>query len=127
MTKYHFKKLEKLFENDRKGDCQSLVSFNEAVFCLICRYQTYFRNNEQINEGYGMQASLPSTVLAELNASFEVTQEMFASPFNCFFKNYCSAFSDTDVFFGSNGSFFDFEPETGIKFFCCFNLNLADI
>jgi hypothetical protein len=125
MTKYHFRKLEKLFEFAHKGDRKSSVSFNEIVFCLICRYQSFFRNNEQINEGYGMQASLPSTVLAELNASFEVTQEMFASPFNCFFRNYCSAFSDTDVFFGSNGSFFDFEPETGTKlFFYCEKLKL---
>ncbi len=120
ITKYHFKKLEKLFEisltssHDQK---KSSISFSQIVFCLTCRYQTFFRNNEQINEGYGMQAALPGKVLAALNELFEVSQEMFASPFNCFFKSYCSAFLDTDVFFGSQGSFFDFEPETGIKLF----------
>jgi hypothetical protein len=118
LTKYHFKKLEKLFEiSQNNHEQKSSISFNQIVFCLTCRYQTFFRNNEQINEGYGMQAALPSRVLAELNELFEVSQEMFASPFNCFFKSYCSAFFDTDVFFGSNGSFFDFEPETGIILF----------
>jgi phosphorylated CTD-interacting factor 1 len=42
-----------------------------------------------------------------------VTQEMFASPLNCYFSTYCSAFLDTDVYFGSCGSFFDYEPIEG--------------
>uniref|UniRef100_A0A182SG23 PCIF1 WW domain-containing protein n=1 Tax=Anopheles maculatus TaxID=74869 RepID=A0A182SG23_9DIPT len=36
-----------------------------------------------------------------------------ASPLNCYFRQYCSAFGDTDSFFGSRGSFLDFKPVSG--------------
>jgi phosphorylated CTD-interacting factor 1 len=65
-----------------------------------------------------MQAALPSYVFKCLNEVFEVKQEMFASPFNCYFRSYCSAFYDTDACFGSLGSFFDFEPSTHGSFQC---------
>ena len=32
---------------------------------------------------------------------------------NSYFRNYCSIFSDTDGYFGSNGSFLQFQPLTG--------------
>ena len=111
VSKNHFEKVYKLWKlNNRTKESNDFV---EVFYCLICRYQTFFRNNEVINEGYGMQAALPGRVFKELNKTFCVTQEMFASPFNCYFKNYCSAFLDTDYYFGSNGSFFDYEPKEG--------------
>lgn len=113
LTRYHFRKIKKLFElNQIAGP--NLKNFDDLVFNLICRYQTFFRSNELINEGYGMQAALPRKLFKELNRTFGVTEEMFASPFNCYFKNYCSAFLDTDYYFGSNGSFFDYEPVEGV-------------
>eukprot|EP00951_Prasinocladus_malaysianus_P017748 scaffold140340_cov39-Prasinocladus_malaysianus.AAC.1 len=39
--------------------------------------------------------------------------ECFASPLNCYFGSFCSAFPDTDGVFGSVGSFFDFCPSGG--------------
>lgn len=105
LTEFHFEKLKSLF-------CLR-ENFSQCLFCILCRYQTYFRNNTQINEGYGMQAALPPRVFEYLYKEFEVTHEGFASPFNCYFTNYCSAFGDLDFAFKSNGSFFDFEPETG--------------
>ena len=39
--------------------------------------------------------------------------ECFASPFNCSFPRFCSAFFDVDEKFGSKGSFFDFYPKKG--------------
>ena len=39
--------------------------------------------------------------------------ECFASPLNCYFGRYCSAFPDTDGCFGSLGSFFHFRPREG--------------
>ncbi len=65
-----------------------------------------------------MQAALPSSVFDKLNKEFKVSQEMFASPFNCYFKQYCSAFYDTDCYFGSMGSFFDYEPNDHGCFQC---------
>ena len=94
------------------------IKFEERVYCLMSRYQTFFRNNEMINEGYGMQAALPKKVFQALNIALNVKQEMFASPFNCYFRTYCSAFYDTDAYFGSVGSFFDFEPSEDGSFEC---------
>lgn len=42
-----------------------------------------------------------------------VTMECFASPLNCRYAAFCSAFPDTDAAFGSVGSFFHFRPHTG--------------
>lgn len=117
LLRFHYEKLKTLFNLNRKK-FKSTFNFEERVYCLLSRYQTFFRYNESINEGYGMQASLPSKVFVELNKTFKVKQEMFASPFNCYFKQYCSAFPDTDAFFGSQGSFFDFEPNENSSFQC---------
>ena len=48
-----------------------------------------------------------------MKKEYSVCQECFASPLNCYFSRFCSAFPDTDVYFGSQGSFFDFEPDEG--------------
>ena len=42
-----------------------------------------------------------------LSKHFGVSCECFASPLNAHFERYCSAFADTDVPFGSLGSFFE--------------------
>lgn len=102
---FHYYKLKDLFLSNE--------FFDEYLFVLLSRYQTFFRHNHQINEGYGMQASLSKNVFKQLNRLFGVTHEAFASPFNCYFRNYCSAFPDIDCLFGSSGSFFDYEPIEG--------------
>lgn len=55
------------------------------------------------NEGTGLQGALPVTVFEALNRQFGVSFECFASPLNCYFKQFCSAFPDIDGFFGSRG------------------------
>jgi len=42
-----------------------------------------------------------------------VCHETFASPLNCYYAHDNSAFADTDGYFGSSGSFFDFMPLEG--------------
>jgi len=64
--------------------------------------QTFFGTGD--NEGFQLQGALPLAVFECLNRVFGVTFECFASPLNCFFKQYCSAFADTDGYFGSRGS-----------------------
>lgn len=54
-------------------------------------------------EGTGLQGSLPVHVFEALHRLFGVTFECFASPLNCYFRQYCSAFPDTDGYFGSRG------------------------
>ncbi|CAJ1429655.1 unnamed protein product, partial [Effrenium voratum] len=48
-------------------------------------------------------------VFAFLRDEMGVSCELFASPLNCFFAQYFSAFPDVDAPFGSRGSFFDVE------------------
>lgn len=60
-----------------------------------------------------MQGALPVPVFECLNRVFGVTFECFASPLNCYFKQYCSAFCDTDGYYGSRGPFLDFHPVSG--------------
>ena len=71
---------------------------------MLKRYTTFLCNfaaNQQ--ECEATQSSLPATVFECLNKHFGVTFECFASPLNCYFRQYCSAFGDTDSFFGSRG------------------------
>nr|CAG4635320.1 EOG090X02BU [Artemia franciscana] len=103
-------KLEQLYRfnspEDRKFDY-----FLPRVWCLLKRYNTFFGLNP--NEGQSTQGALPVTVFECLNKHFGVTFECFASPMNSYFKQYCSAFPDTDGYFGSRGSFLDFKPISG--------------
>lgn len=55
------------------------------------------------NEGTGLQGALPVSVFEALNRQFGVSFECFASPLNCYFKQFSSAFPDIDGFFGSRG------------------------
>ena len=83
--------------DDRKFDY-----FVNRVWCLLKRYQCYFGNTFS-GEGAQNQGALPVTVLECLNKNFGVTFECFASPLNCYFRQYCSAFADIDSYFGSRG------------------------
>ena len=60
-----------------------------------------------------MHAAAPESVFLFLHQRLGVRMEFFASPLNCYFRRFCSAFPDTDRFFGSMGSVFDFFPRTG--------------
>jgi phosphorylated CTD-interacting factor 1 len=68
---------------------------------LLKRYSGFF--GTQAGDGAQNQAGLPTTVLEGLNRNFGVTFECFASPLNCYFRQYCSAFPDIDSYFGSRG------------------------
>ncbi|KAK8722026.1 hypothetical protein OTU49_012441 [Cherax quadricarinatus] len=106
----YFYKLEQLYRyncfDDRKFEL-----FLPRVWCLLKRYQTLLGTNP--NEGHGTQGGLPVTVLECLHKHFSVTFECFASPLNCYFRQYCSAFPDTDSYFGSRGPILDFKPVCG--------------
>lgn len=106
----YFQKLEQLYRwnctDDRKFD-----NFLTRVWCMLKRYQTFFGSSP--NEGHGTQGALPVSVLESLNKHFGVTFECFASPLNSYFRQYCSAFPDTDSFFGSRGPILNFHPISG--------------
>jgi phosphorylated CTD-interacting factor 1 len=81
------------------------TSFHRRLYVLLQRYKTF--------GGTGFQAALPKEVFHVLTKEFDVCCEAFASPLNCHFPHFCSAFCDTDNYFGSVGSFFDFKPRFG--------------
>ncbi|CAM1330231.1 PCIF1 (predicted) [Pycnogonum litorale] len=106
----YFQKLEQLYRWNCADD-RRFENFLARTCCLIRRYQTFFGNSP--SEGHGSQGALPVPVFECLHRHFGVTFECFASPLNCYFKQYCSAFPDTDSFFGSRGPVLNFHPVSG--------------
>jgi hypothetical protein len=111
----YFEKLQRLF--DRAHDGQSDVapeSFDESLFALLCRYDML--------QGAGLQAGVPGRVMDTLLLHFECKMECFASPFNCRYERFTSAF-DLDRHFGSLGSFFDLDDNFFVEEGGCFEAN----
>ncbi|XP_053669875.1 mRNA (2'-O-methyladenosine-N(6)-)-methyltransferase [Anopheles nili] len=110
----HLQKLEQLYRyncfDDKKFDF-----FIGRAYCMLKRYATFLGINANPNqqEPELTQSALPAVVFECLYYHFNVTFECFASPLNCYFRQYCSAFGDTDSFFGSRGSFLEFKPVSG--------------
>ena len=101
----HYIKLQMLFDRfnaDSASLSEHRARFASALFALLCRYDML--------EGGGLQSSLTGDVFDVLLEHFDCRTECFASPFNCRYERFCSAFPDTDMAFGSLGSFFDFDP-----------------
>ncbi|XP_077315359.1 mRNA (2'-O-methyladenosine-N(6)-)-methyltransferase isoform X1 [Lithobates pipiens] len=106
----YFSKLFQLYRLSSTDDPGS-EKFLPRVWCLLRRYQVMFGTAQY--EGSGLQGALPVNVFQALHRIFGVTSECFASPLNCYFKQYCSAFPDTDGYFGSRGPCLSFFPVSG--------------
>lgn len=102
----YMQKLEQLYRYNCFDD-RKMEIFLPRVWCLLKRYAT-FQGKNQI-----FQSSLSLTVMECLHRCFGVTFECFASPLNCYFRQYCSAFPDTDAFFGSRGMLSDLKAVSG--------------
>ena len=103
--------------------------FVTAVYCVLARYLSLQGGSRrggrmQVRHATGVwllpravtylyQAALPPACFRVLQ-QFGVSMECFASPLNCHFSRFCSAFADTDSAFGSVGSFFEFMPTSGL-------------
>lgn len=83
------------------------ATFLRRLFCVLARYEAFSGNSG------GIQGAMPHHVFDRLEAACGVSQECFASPLNCHFPRFCSAFPDTDAPFGSRGSFFEAAPTEG--------------
>eukprot|EP01047_Picozoa_sp_COSAG01_P028722 COSAG01_NODE_1940_length_8843_cov_65.051235_4_plen_1031_part_00 len=77
------------------------------TFTMVLRHETASETR------LGSQLSLPQTVFDTLKSQYSVQHECYASPLNNACPTFGSVFPDTDVFFGSRGSFYDFEPSSG--------------
>jgi hypothetical protein len=71
--------------------------FNEFVYNLLKRYD--------LLDGNSLQWAIPKRLFVFINRHFQCNTELFASPFNAYFKKYYSLF-DEDKYFGSLGGFF---------------------
>ncbi|XP_075214038.1 phosphorylated CTD-interacting factor 1 [Lycorma delicatula] len=102
----HLQKLEQLYRFSCFDD-KKFELFLPRVWCLLKRYNAF------LGGAQGTQGALPVTVLECMHRYFGVTFECFASPLNCYFKQYCSAFADTDSYFGSRGPILDLKATSG--------------
>lgn len=114
----HVRKLHQLYK-------QSDETFLYSLAIVLRRYTTVFGNQCVIKykgregrpnqfEGTSFHASVTENLFKVLKTQLGVNFECFASPLNCFYGNYCSAFLDTDGQFGSVGSFFETKFKKGI-------------
>lgn len=114
LSKAHYKKLLDLYERHQNVSVasrpQDKRAFENALFSLLLRYDSL--------DGGGFQAALNEECFDALLKHFDCKMECFASPLNCRYGRFCSAFLDTDHPFGSVGSFFEFSPRSG-----CFEAN----
>lgn len=109
LNRPHYRKLRILFDrhaprppsDDRYAHENAFAS---AIFSLLARYDTL--------EGAGLQSALTYRAFDYLLTTFDCAMECFASPLNCRYERYCSAYEDTDAMFGSLGSFFDYDFKT---------------
>ena len=96
------KSMNELPEDDR-------ILFQKSLYCCLARYEAL--------KGAGYQCALPGLAFdAAAECGLGNTIECFASPLNCRYERFCSAFPDIESRFGSLGSFFDdtaFNPTEG--------------
>eukprot|EP00916_Digyalum_oweni_P006564 GHVL01011234.1.p1 GENE.GHVL01011234.1~~GHVL01011234.1.p1 ORF type:complete len:801 (+),score=263.42 GHVL01011234.1:45-2447(+) len=104
---------EKNIENKEKNIENN--EFEYRLYTLLKRYITFIGIDPNCTDvrGGNMHAAAPETTFLYIKNNLHVNMECFASPLNCYFNTFCSAFYDTDKYFGSCGSFFDFEPTDG--------------
>jgi hypothetical protein len=93
----YYEKLQRLFHRQQNQQDPSNSSFQEALFCMLCRYDTL--------QGAGLQAGVPGSIMDVLLDKLQCRMELFASPLNCRYETFASAF-ELDMMFGSRANFF---------------------
>lgn len=81
------------------------LAFHCTLFLLLTRYDTV--------GGATYHTAVPRPVMELLHETMGVEHACFATPLNTSVPSYCSPYYDTDLFFLSMGSFFDFRPSEG--------------
>ena len=104
MTRRHFEKLAQMYRRLPSNDPSKNL---RRIFCVLQRYESLS------GDSAGYQMALTEAVFDQLHDLFGVSHECFASPLNAYYPNFCSLYFDTDQFFGSKGSFFNFFPTEG--------------
>lgn len=113
LTRVEMLKAQFELSKSRRTEASVNREFHEVVWCMLHRYQSLFGPG---GIGSGWHLATPVEVMEVLKDTFHVQHECFASPLNFFFPTYCSVFPDTDVCFGSSGTFSDMSFEDGGSF-----------
>ncbi|CAL1131928.1 unnamed protein product [Cladocopium goreaui] len=106
----HWQKLRRLYQEEirrqwRPGERDMVYMTQDPARCaemcwtLLTRYRALFGPHDEVFEA--------------LQQELGVSHELFASPLNCTLSSYCSLFQDTDLAFGSSGSFFQWSLVEG--------------
>lgn len=88
-----------LLKDNYNGDP---YKFKQRLYVMLRRYNTFMLNNTKNN-----LSSMHSAIQPQIYNTFNIKAELFSSPLNFYLNEYYSAFEDTDIYFGSKGSFFD--------------------
>ena len=80
-------------------------TLHERIFAMLLRYKCI--------RGHGFQMAVGPSVFKILELWLGTGMELFASPLNCHWGRFCSAFPDVDGPFGSAGSAYGFSPRSG--------------
>ena len=108
LSRPHHEKMRALWHAacDDEGAADDDEAFARALFCVLLRYKAC--------RGGGFHAALGARAFAALRAPpVGARFEGFASPLNCRYARFCSAFVDVDAPFGSLGSWFGLAPRSG--------------
>jgi len=98
-------------QHQQVNEEQEKKRFHHHLFLLLLRYSSLAGGTDR---GGGFQGAINEEAFEVLLRRFDCRMECFASPLNCRYPHYCSAFEDTDGCFGSLGSFFAFFPQEGM-------------
>jgi Phosphorylated CTD interacting factor 1 WW domain len=96
INRQHFDKVATLFDRQNpvwQSREEREAGFVSSLFCLLARYDTL--------QGAGLQAALQGAVFDVLLMLYGCNLECFASPLNCRYERFLSAFPDTDAPFGN--------------------------
>lgn len=113
VLKSHLEKLRRLYAYHNAERDPDSRYFAHRLFALLTRYFSLAGATDRPMEEAAWHCAVPPKAMRVLHERLDSSQECFASPLNAFTHRFCSAFPDTDCFFGSIGSFFEFNPTRG--------------
>lgn len=98
-----------------KGRYIGIQNMLEDLSAMLIRYSILMEPSKEASfAGVNLHAAIPPSLFRTLTTDgIKVTTECFASPLNATLKYYMSAFPDTDMVFGSIGSFFVYNFSNG--------------
>lgn len=108
LASWQYQKLKRFYE---QTNADAPESFHARLYTMLQRYTGVTGLFSRIEAGW--HAAVPPQPFDHLRYQMDAQAECFASPLNARLPKFCSAFRDTDRFFGSLGSFIDYFPEEG--------------